>query len=187
MTPTRRQFSLGLLAAALPLPARAALAGWPELDGPPLRERAAAKGLLFGSAVQQNQLARDPSFAAAVRREAALVTPEFELKWATVRPTPSDDRFDEPDRLLDWCTAQGLRMRGHTLVWHEALPSWVPRFLDAPAAKLLLTEHISKMVRHYAGRLHSWDVVNEAIEPLHGRSDALRVSVWQAALGPEYI
>src|SRR5271168_1196944 len=187
MTPTRRQFSLGLFAAALPLPARAARAGWPELDGPPLRARAAAKGLLFGSAVQQNQLAGDPGFAEVVRREAALVTPEFELKWATVRPTPSDDRFEAPDRLLDWCTAQGLKMRGHTLVWHEALPAWVPRFLDASAARLLLTEHITKLVRHYAGRLHSWDVVNEAIEPKHGRSDGLRVSVWQAALGPEFI
>jgi endo-1,4-beta-xylanase len=187
MTPTRRQFSLGLLAAALPLPARAARAGWPELDGPPLRARAAAKGLLFGSAVQQNQIASDQGFAEAVRREAALVTPEFELKWAAVRPTPSQDRFEAPDRLLDWCTAQGLKMRGHTLVWHEALPAWVPRFLDAAAAQLLLTEHITKLVRHYAGRLHSWDVVNEAIEPKHGRSDGLRVSVWQAALGPEFI
>jgi endo-1,4-beta-xylanase len=188
MPPTRRQFALGLLAAAaLPAAARAALTGWPELDGPPLRARAAAKGLLFGSAVQQNQLARDPGFAAVVRREAAIVTPEFELKWASVRPTPSEDRFAEPDRLLEWCAAQGLRMRGHALVWHEALPAWVPRFIDAPAARLLLTEHITKLVRRYAGRLHSWDVVNEAIEPKHGRGDGLRVSVWQAALGPEYI
>ncbi len=36
MVPTRRQFALGLLAAAaLPSRARAALTGWPELDGPP--------------------------------------------------------------------------------------------------------------------------------------------------------
>jgi endo-1,4-beta-xylanase len=188
MTPTRRQFALGLLAAsALPAAARATPADWPALDGPGLRARGAAKGLLFGSAVQQNQLARDPGFAATVRREAALVTPEFELKWATVRPTPSDERFAEPDQLLAWCDAQGLRMRGHALVWHEALPAWVPRFLDAPAARLLLTEHITKLMRRYAGRLHSWDVVNEAIEPKHGRSDGLRVSVWQAALGPDYV
>jgi len=63
----------------------------------------------------------------------------------------------------------------------------VPRFLDNVAARRLLGEHITKLVRHYAGRLHSWDVVNEAIEPKHGRSDGLRVSVWQAALGPQFI
>ena len=188
MTPTRRQFGLGLAAAALlPRPARAALAGWPEIDGPPLRARAAAKGLLYGCAVQENEITNDADFADKVRQEAAIVTPEFELKWATVRPTPSHDRFEAPDRLLGWCADHGLAMRGHTLVWHEALPPWVPRFLDNIAARRLLTEHITKLVRHYAGRLHSWDVVNEAIEPKHGRSDGLRVSVWEAALGPQFI
>jgi endo-1,4-beta-xylanase len=187
MAPTRRQFSLGLVAAALARPAWAARTDWPELDGAPLRTRAAAKGLLFGTAVQQNQVASDPAFAAAVAREAAIVTPEFELKWASIQPTPSDDRFAEPDRLLAWCDAQGIKMRGHALVWHQALPSWIPPFLDDAAARLLLTEHVGKLVRHYAGRLHSWDVVNEAIEPKHGRADGLRVSVWQAALGPSFI
>ena len=188
MTPTRRQFGLGLAAAALlPRRAGAALAAWPELDGPPLRTRAAAKSLLYGCAVQADEVAHDAAFADKVRQEAAIVTPEFELKWASVRPTPSDDRLEAPDRLLEWCTAHGLAMRGHTLVWHEALPPWVPRFLDNVAARRLLGEHITKLVRHYAGRLHSWDVVNEAIEPRHGRADGLRVSVWQAALGPAYI
>ena len=190
MDVSRRRLSLGLIAAALPwpgAPARAGLAGWPETDGPPLRERASAKGLLFGCAVQQNQLAADRGLAAAVAREAAIVTPEFELKWASVRPSPAADRFDAPDQLLAWCDAQGIRMRGHALVWHEALPDWVPRFLDDAAARRLLTEHVAKLVRHYAGRLQSWDVVNEAIEPRHGRADGLRVSVWQAALGPAYI
>jgi endo-1,4-beta-xylanase len=178
---------LGLLAAAAARPAGAAPTTWPALDGAPLRARAAAKGLLFGAAVQQNQIASDPAYDAAVRREAAIVTPEFELKWSTVRPTPAEARFDEPDRLLAWCDRHGLKMRGHALVWHEALPAWVPRFLDAPAARGLLREHVAKLVGRYAGRLHSWDVVNEAIEPKHGRNDGLRVSVWQAALGSDYI
>ncbi|MEJ0071248.1 MAG: endo-1,4-beta-xylanase [Pseudomonadota bacterium] len=152
-----------------------------------MRDRGRGKGLLFGSAVQQNQLARDPGFAETVRREAAIVTPEFELKWAAVRPTPSEDRFAEPDRLLEWCDAQGLRnarpcsglARGAA-----ALGAALPRRARRTPA---VTEHVTKLVRRYAGRLHSWDVVNEAIEPKHGRSDGLRVSVWQAALGPEFI
>ncbi len=185
--PTRRRLLQGLAAATLARPAWAAAAAGPALDGAPLRARAAAKGLLFGSAVQQNQIAGDPAFAAAVRREAAIVTPEFELKWAPVRPTPGETRFAEPDALLDWCGRQGLQMRGHALVWHEALPGWVPRFLDGAGARGLLREHIALLVGRYAGRLHSWDVVNEAIEPKHGRADGLRVTVWQAALGADYV
>jgi endo-1,4-beta-xylanase len=188
MMPTRRDFLLGLAAGAALAPgAGAALDGWPELDGPPLGVRAAAKGLAFGTAVQQNQLASDPDFAETVRREATMVTPEFELKWATVRPSPSEERFDAPDALVAWCQRHRLALRGHTLVWHEALPAWVPRFPDAAAARALLTGHIAKVVGRYAGRITAWDVVNEAIEPKHGRADGLRVSVWQGALGPGFI
>jgi endo-1,4-beta-xylanase len=189
--PTRRQVALGLLAAAA-LSRRAgakpveAAASTPP-GGPGLRQRAAAKGLLFGSAVQHNQLAGDPGFAQAVRREAAIVTPEFELKWASVRPQPAEERFGAPDALAEWCRREGLKLRGHTLVWHEALPAWVPRFPDAAAARALLTGHIEKLVKRYVGRIDAWDVVNEAIEPKHGRADGLRVSPWQGALGPEYI
>ena len=182
MRPTRRQFALGLLSAtALPRGARAAA---PE--GPGLRARAAAKGLVFGTAVQQNQL-QDAGFAAALRREAAILTPEFELKWSSVRPAPSDERFGAPDAIAAWCQREGVALRGHTLVWHEALPAWVPRFPDASAAHVLLTAHIAKLVGRYAGRIQAWDVVNEAIEPKHGRADGLRVSPWQSALGPNYI
>src|SRR4029077_12675219 len=93
--------------APRPAAVRASPADGPALDGPGLRARAAAKGLLFGSAVQQNQVAANAGFAPALRREAALVPPEFDLKWAAVRPTPSNERFAEPDRLLEWCGAQG--------------------------------------------------------------------------------
>ncbi|MBI3515462.1 MAG: endo-1,4-beta-xylanase [Proteobacteria bacterium] len=183
MSPTRRQFALGLLgAAAVPRWARATA----TLDGPGLRTLAAAKGLVFGTAVQRNQL-EDAGFAAALRREAAILTPEFELKWSTVRPAPSEERFGAPDALADWCRREGMALRGHTLVWHEALPAWVPRFPDAAAARILMTAHIAKLVGRYAGRIQAWDVVNEAIEPKHGRSDGLRVSPWQSALGAAFI
>src|SRR5579871_1501651 len=121
MSATRRQFALGLMAAAALGPAaHAEPAPCSELAGPPLRARAAAKGLVFGTAVQQNQIAGDPAFAEAIRREAAIVTSEFELKWATVRPSPSDERFEAPDALADWCRKSGVALRGHTLVWDEA-------------------------------------------------------------------
>src|SRR3954466_4780078 len=102
MTATRRQILRGLLAAApaahaaIHLAAQPARAAASALEGAPLRARAAAKGLLFGAAVQQNQIANDAAYAAAVLRDAAIVTPEFELKWATVRPSPAEARFAEP-------------------------------------------------------------------------------------------
>jgi endo-1,4-beta-xylanase len=39
----------------------------------------------------------------------------------------------------------------------------------------------------YRGRIHSWDVVNEPIEPKDGRPDGLRTAVFLETLGPEYL
>jgi endo-1,4-beta-xylanase len=40
---------------------------------------------------------------------------------------------------------------------------------------------------HFRGQLHSWDVVNEAIEPDDGQPDGLRKTPWLELIGPDYI
>src|SRR6202012_3992778 len=40
---------------------------------------------------------------------------------------------------------------------------------------------------HFTGRMHSWDVVNEAIEIADGRADGLRNTNWLKRFGPRYI
>jgi endo-1,4-beta-xylanase len=50
-----------------------------------------------------------------------------------------------------------------------------------------LTDHIRGVAGHFAGKLHSWDVVNEAVEPRDGRPDGLRNSPWLELIGPDYI
>jgi endo-1,4-beta-xylanase len=152
-----------------------------------LRQRAAAKGLLYGAALQTTQIEKDPAFAKAIARECNILVPERELKWRILRPRPSVYNFAPADQLLKFAQANQMQMRGHTLVWHEALPTWVDSSLNSVNAKQLLSDHISTVVKHYAGKMHSWDVVNEAIEPKHGREDGLRHSPWLTMLGPEYI
>jgi endo-1,4-beta-xylanase len=51
----------------------------------------------------------------------------------------------------------------------------------------LMLDHIATVVGRYAGKIQSWDVVNEAIEPGDKRADGLRSSPWLTLLGPEYI
>jgi endo-1,4-beta-xylanase len=152
-----------------------------------LRQRAAAKGLLYGAALQTSQIESDPDFAKAIAQECNILVPERELKWRNLRPRPSVYRFEAADKLLSFAQAHNIQMRGHTLVWHEALPTWVNTSLNSLNAKQILTDHITTVVNHYAGRMHSWDVVNEAIEPKDRRSDGLRNSPWLTMLGPDYI
>lgn len=153
----------------------------------PLRDRAASKGLLYGAAVSQRSLASDQNFANRFVQECAILVPENELKWKALRPTPDRFNFAPSDWLANFARSQGMLMRGHTLVWHEGLPEWFASVVDSRNAEQMLRQHIATVAGRYAGKIHSWDVVNEAIDPGDGRSDGLRQWPWLQFMGPDYI
>jgi endo-1,4-beta-xylanase len=152
-----------------------------------LRARASAHGILFGSAAAQGVLQSDAAYAAAVARECAIITPEAELKWGTLRPSPTGFNFGPADWLLQWAQSNNLQMRGHTLVFWQSIPGWFNSTVNAGNAQQYMQNHISTVCGHYAGKLHSWDVVNEGIDFSSGRPDGLRNSVWLQFMGPDYI
>jgi endo-1,4-beta-xylanase len=80
-----------------------------------------------------------------------------------------------------------MRFRGHPLVWHKRNPDWLERAARSSRDEALLVSYIEAIIRHFRGRMHSWDVVNEAIAPVDGRADCLRRSFWLDAFGPAYI
>jgi len=152
-----------------------------------LGKRALTKGLIYGAAVNKDFLSSDPQLAKSVARECVMIVPEKELKWNILRPTPSSFNFAPGDWLANFARTYGLQFRGHTLVWHESLPKWFHKTINRENARQLLEEHITKVVKHYAGNIHSWDVVNEAIDVKHGRTDGLRGTPWLQFLGRDYI
>ena len=163
---------------------------WPGRPGSAaaaLRARASAHGILFGSAAAQGVLSTDAAYAAAIARECAIITPEAELKWGTLRPSPTGFNFAPADALLAWAQSNNIQMRGHTLVFWQSIPGWFNQTVNAGNAAQTMQNHISTVCGHYAGKLHSWDVVNEGIDFSSGRPDGLRNSVWLQLLGPDYI
>ena len=153
----------------------------------PLRDRAAAKGLLYGATSQKYILSTNANFAAHFAQECGILVPEGELKWKKLRPSPDTFDFSRGDWLVKFAAQQKMLFRGHTLVWHGELPSWFADKVDSRNAEKMLRQHISKVVGHYAGKVHSWDVVNEAVLLKDGRSDGLRNTPWLKFLGPDYI
>lgn len=157
----------------------------------PLRDRAAAKGLIYGAAspydIQYDILSSDVKFATHFAQECAILVADGELKWENVHPSPGRFNFAPSDWLAKFARTHGMLFRGVPLVWHEALPSWFAGTVNSQNAKQILLEHIATVVKHYAGKIHSWDVVNEAILLSDGRSDGLRNSPWLQFLGPNYI
>lgn len=157
------------------------------LSDQPLRDQAQGRGLIYGAAVGYDDLMNDRHLASAVLRECGLVSTENDAKWERLRPTPDAFDFTQLDGLFDFAAQHDMRLRCHPLVWHYQLPDWFEAVVtEENAAEFLLT-HIRTVVGRYAGRVHSWDVVNEAVSPDQGRGDGLDNTPWLKRLGPGYI
>jgi endo-1,4-beta-xylanase len=123
------------------------------------------------------------------------VTPGNALKWDATEPSENTFTYAQADPLTAFAKANGLAVRGHTLVWHNQTPSWVftgadgqPMTATAEDKELLLARlenHIRNVAAHYGTDIGVWDVVNEAID--ESQSDGLRRSNWYTVAGLDYI
>jgi endo-1,4-beta-xylanase len=152
-----------------------------------LRAHATPRGLLVGCAVVPELLSNNPQYSSLVAEQCSILVPENALKWQALRPAPDKFDFHGADAIMAFAQAHDQRVRGHNLCWHEALPSWFAATVTKDNARQFLTEHIRTVAGRYAGKLQSWDVVNEAIDPKSGRADNLRNSPWLAMIGPDYL
>jgi endo-1,4-beta-xylanase len=152
-----------------------------------LRLRAESRGLLYGACGSHRALAEDSEYARHFAAECGILVPENDLKMGPLRPTPERFDFERSDWLAEFATKHGMKLRGHTLVWHNQLPKWFEAVATAGNARQLMESHIREVAGRYRGRMHSWDVVNEAIDPKSGRPDGLRKTPWLERLGPEYL
>ena len=161
--------------------------GYPSGAQQALKARAAAKGIIFGSAGAKGPLSQDAAYAQTIARECAILTPEAELKWGTLRPSPTQFNFGPADWLLQFTQSNGMQFRGHTLVFWQSIPGWFNGYVTPGNASQVMQNHIATVCGHYAGQLQSWDVVNEGINVTDGQPGGLRNSVWLQLLGPGYI
>jgi endo-1,4-beta-xylanase len=180
-----RRRALGLSAAFAAFPARASESVLRANDIS-LRALAAAKGILFGSAAASYEL-RDTDFAALLPREAAVLVPEYEMKRDVIEPKPGSYDFSGCDTLLGFAAGQGLKLRGHPLVWHWANPAWLEDVVRTRRDPRLLTDYVTRVVRNYRGRIRSYDVVNEALIPPDGGAGGWRPCFWLDVFGPNYL
>ena len=132
----REMLALSAAAAAMPFAAHADVAG---MAPDSLNALAAAKGLRFGSCLgtgpsgtpRQNGVTGDRAnqfdddqLKAVFVRECGVLVPENELKWYAIRPNATEFDFARADRLMAFVAANGLLVRGHTLLWNRDI--WMP-------------------------------------------------------------
>jgi endo-1,4-beta-xylanase len=129
-----------------------------------LRRVADGGGVLLGAAVRPS-LFSEAAYAATLSREYNLVEPEDAMKWWTLRPEADKFDFREGDEVVRFAQAHEMKVRGHCLVWDHNNPDWLTQghFTSAQLSQLL-QEHITTVMKHYAGQVFAWDVVNEGLD-----------------------
>src|SRR5271166_3781802 len=129
-----------------------------------LREAAGRTGILVGSAVRPSVF-NEPAYSATLAREFNMIQPEDAMKWWVVRRNPDGFDFRQSDEVVRFAQAHGMKVRGHCLVWDHDNPQWLAQGHFAPSQlSQILHEHIATMMKHYAGQVFAWDVVNEALD-----------------------
>ncbi|HEX4750073.1 MAG TPA: endo-1,4-beta-xylanase [Bryobacteraceae bacterium] len=160
--------------------------GATAVSAPRLRDVAASKNLLVGSAVSYAEL-QQAAFSELLAEQGSIVVSENDMKWQNIQPEANRYDFTRADALVSFAAAHDQKVRGHNLCWHNQNPKWLAQMATQDNAAHLLRKHIAQVVNHFAGHIHSWDVVNEAVRVEDDRPDGLRNSLWLQLLGPAYI
>jgi len=130
----------------------------------PLRQTADQAPLLVGAAVRPSLLS-EAAYSATLAREFNMVEPEDAMKWWKVRQNEGTFDFGEGDEVVRFAQAHGMKVRGHCLVWDHHNPEWLVQGHFTPVRlSHFLQEHIATVMKHYAGQVFAWDVMNEALD-----------------------
>ncbi|MFC5287922.1 endo-1,4-beta-xylanase [Actinokineospora guangxiensis] len=130
------------------------------------------KGRYFGTAVAANRLS-DSTYVGILNREFDSVTAENEMKIDALEPNQNQFVYTNADRIVNHAINQGKKVRGHTLAWHSQQPGWMQNMSGSTLRNAMLN-HVTRVATYYRGKIHSWDVVNEAFAD--GSSGARRDS-----------
>lgn len=172
-------------------------------DANTLRYYAEKNGKRIGTAISmwKNNLNNENlSETQEVGNQFNMLVAENEMKWDALEPSRNSFNYGSGDDLTNFAQRHQMMMRGHCLVWHSQLPTWVSsdgkkndKNWSREEALQILKNHIEKVVTHYKGKVAEWDVVNECLDDdqsivrTNPEGYKLRQSVWTLSIGEDFI
>lgn len=137
-----------------------------------------------GGAVKINLLRNDRLYRNLLIKEYNSLTAENAMKFVALHPGKDSYRWEDADYIVNFALDNNIRVHGHTLIWPRVNPPWVTTFKGSRNDwKRMLKTHIQTVVKHFKGKVKSWDVVNEAFED----NGTYKDNVWLRNIGKDYI
>jgi endo-1,4-beta-xylanase len=174
----------------------AALASLPSaLSAQPdtLRKLADQRGIHIGAAVtfpSGNNAANRPEYERVLRSSFNGMVPENAMKFQNLSNARGVYNFGPADAIANFADSNGMKLRGHTFVWHSQTATWFNNLTGADASRdttlKIMRKHIDTVGTRYKGRVLEWDVLNEAIAQNGGTSPNYRTeaaSRWYNRVG----
>ncbi len=150
----------------------------------PSLKKAYEADFLIGTAINTQQVREtDPVSAALIKQQFNAITPENNMKAEIIHPEWDKYNFQLADELVEYGAKNNMKVNGHALVWHSQLSRFANRMQNVDSFRTFFRDHITTVAKRYHGKLHSWDVVNEALN----EDGTLRNSVFLQRLGPDYL
>ena len=141
----------------------------------------------YGVAVALDPFRNDARLKEHLRRYADVIVPMNALKWASLRHTEGQFDFAGADEIIAFAEGLGRPVHGHACCWYAFNPPWVDSIQSPRRLERELRVHIERTVGRYAGRIASWDVVNEAVAHDPREAGKWRRGVWYDVLGPRHL
>ncbi len=170
----------GLLRRMISLSVLIVGASFFHVNGEGLRDAAAKADMYYGTA-----LGRVPSgtMGTIVKDEFNMLVCVNAMKWDATEGSRGNFNYSGGDQIASYCTTNGYKMRGHTMVWHAQTPSWV-QSLNRTEMLAAMKNHITNLMTHFKGKILEWDICNECVSD---RSGSLRNSFWKSKIGEDFI
>lgn len=150
---------------------------------PGLDVAARRTGRRFGFAIDPAYADQEP-VKSLLEQHAGVITAENAMKWRSIEGIFGFPDYTRADRVAEMAANLHAELRGHTLAWHQSTPAYLANVTPQVFVRAQ-TAHLQAMAQRYAGRIHTWDVLNEVVDADSKRGDGLRESVLSKLWGTD--